>query len=225
MTVYPDNSQLSAVTSLTKLLSAASSLPTFTPAIGYTYLPPASKNPTPGSSFQPTQSSKEGTPMPGASTPLPATQETSTSSKGLSSSQSKSDAGYQGAQMLADSYRLSIRYANEYMDENPIVGEPGSFRLTKSHDSTITSSMTTNKSSQSSQPSQSLKVPTQSSAPTPAKDTPTPQLKTDELAAPVRKSTKGGEKSPTTPGVNLKKEKKERRKSKAAGAGDMTTPS
>ena len=198
------------------MLSAASSLPMFTPAIGHHYLPPVAKTGSLSSSFQPTQSSKEASPMPGVSTPLPATQDTSTSTK--VSSQSKADTNHQGIQMLADSYRLSIRYANEYMDENPIVGEPGSFRLTKSHDSQLTSSMSTNRSSQSLQSS----TPAPVTAPT--KEVPTPQLKTEGLPAPTRKSTKGSEKSPITPGTKEKKEKKERRKSKAAGTGDATTP-
>ena len=160
--------------------------------------------------------------MPGASTPIPATQETSTSSKTQSSSLSKADVDYSGIQMLADSYALSLRYVNEYMDENPIVGEPGSFRLAKSHDSSLNSSMSTNRSSQQ----QSFKSSTPAPLPMPAKEIPTPLLKTDDLPAEAKKPLKGAEKSPTTPGVKEKKEKKERRKSKAAGAmtPKATTP-
>lgn len=117
--------------------------------------------------------------------------------------------------MLGESYNLSLRYGNEYMDENPIVGEPGSFRLTKSHDSTLTSSMSTNKSSQSLTVATSVH---EIEVPAP------PLLKTEDLPAPVRKATKGGEKSPTTPNAKEKKEKKERRKSKVAGVGNTTTP-
>lgn len=152
--------------------------------------------------------------MPGGSTPLPATQDTTTTSKGHSASLSRSDIDYHSIQMLGDSYNLSLRYGNEYMDEDPIMGEPGSFRLTKSHDSNMTTSMSTTKSSQP------LTIPT----PVIEKDMPTPQpLQTDDLPAPVKKSTKGGEKSPTTPSVKEKKEKKERRKSKAAGAATTAT--
>jgi len=142
--------------------------------------------------------------MPGCSTPLPATQDTSTSSKGHPS-QSKSDIDYHGIHMLGESYNLSLRYGNEYMDENPIVGEPGSFRLT--------TSISTTKSSQS------LSV-----APPPVKEIEVPPLKTEDLQAPVRKSTKGGDKSPSTPTAKEKREKKERRKSKVAGAATNTTP-
>lgn len=209
---------LSTVTSLTKLLSTVSSLPSFTPANGHTYLPPVSKNPTPGSSLQATQASKEGTPMPGGGTPLPATQETATGAK---APKHTSDIDLQGVHMLEYAYTLSKSYANEYMDENPIVGEPGSFKLSKSNNTSLATSMTMSKASSQAQEgskpsSQSLEVAT------PAKSAvPTPQLKTEDLPAPIRKATKGSEKSPTIPGI---KEKKSRRKSKAAGDKGATTP-
>ena len=123
--------------------------------------------------------------------------------------------------MLAYSYDLSDRYANEYMDENPIVGEPGSFKLSKSHNTSFATSTQTSKPS--SQVQESSKLSSQSSeVATPAKSAvPTPQLKTEDLPAPVRKGTKGSEKTPLTPGT---KEKKSRRKSKAAGDKGVTTP-
>ena len=206
-----DRSQLSTVTSLTKLLSTASALPNFTPSQGHTYLPSTSKNPTPGSSLQTTQTSIEGTPMPPGGTPLPATQDTTASTKTSVASKQASNTDYQGIQMLSESFGLSLRYGNEYMDENPIVGEPGSFKLSKSRDPTLTSSMSTTQSS-----SQLSKVST------PSKDTSVPPIKTTDLPAPSKKGSKGGEKSPFTPGTKEKKEK--RRKSKAAGAGGATTP-
>lgn len=201
-------SQLSAVTSLTKLLSTASTLPRFTPATGHTYLPPQSKNPTPGTSFHATQTSKESSPIPVA-TPMPATQDT-VSTKGLAAPKTASDTDYQGLQMQAESYNLLRLYGNEYMDENPIVGEPGNFKLAKSKDPALASFASTNKTS-----FESVK------APTPAKTVPAPQLKTVDLPVPVKKPSKGGEKSPTTPGGM--KEKKARRKSKPAGVGDTFT--
>lgn len=210
--------QLSTVTSLAKLLSTASSLPTFTPSLGHTYFPPVSKNATPGSSVQPTQTSKESTPMPGGGTPLPATQETATSGK---ASKTTLDRRLQGLQMLDFSYTLFQKYGNEYMDENPLVGEPGAFKLSKSHNTSLATSMTTSKSS--SQAQEASKSSSQSTeVATPAKSAvPTPQLKTEDLPAPIKKTTKGGEKSPTTPGT---KEKKSRRKSKASGDKGVTPP-
>lgn len=209
---------LSVVTSLTKLLSSTSTLPNFTPAAGHTYLPPASKNPTPGTSFQATQTSKESTPTPGSSTPLLGTQDTVTSMKDHLAAKA---ADYSDLQLLSDSYKLSISYGNEYMDENPIIGEPGSFKLSKSRDSQLITSITSSKSTTKSDSQQSFKV----STPTPAKTDVTPQRKTEDLPAPVKKASKGGEKSPTSP---VGKEKK-RKKSKVPGAGDpnasmVTTP-
>lgn len=156
--------------------------------------------------------------MLGGGTPLPTTQETATSAK---ASKHTSDTGLQGVHMLAYSYDLSDRYANEYMDENPIVGEPGSFKLSKSHNTSFATSTHTSKPS--SQVQESSKLSSQSSeVATPAKSAvPTPQLKTEDLPAPVRKGTKGSEKTPLTPGT---KEKKSRRKSKAAGDKGVTTP-
>ena len=149
---------------------------------------------------------------------MPATQETATTAK---ASKSTPGTDLQGVHMLAYSYELSDRYANEYMDENPIVGEPGSFKLSKSHNSSLATSMTTSKGSSQSQ---EVSKPSSQSADvaTPAKSAiPTPQLKTEDLPAPIRKGTKGSEKSPITPGT---KEKKSRRKSKAAGDKGSTTP-
>ena len=123
--------------------------------------------------------------------------------------------------MLEYSYHLFNEYGNEYMDENPIVGEPGAFKFSKSHNVSLATSMTTSKNS--SQAQEASKPSSQATeVATPAKSAvPTPQLKTEDLPAPVRKATKGSDKSPTTPGV---KEKKSRRKSKAAGDRGVTTP-
>ncbi|KAI9844968.1 MAG: Mediator of RNA polymerase II transcription subunit 6 [Thelocarpon superellum] len=109
---------LSTVTSLTKFLSLASTLPTFSPSGGYTYAAPASKTSNPPAGSQPSQASKESTPAPDGG-PGP---------RGVvgGSTQSKSD---QEARSLADSFSLALRFKGEYMDENPLVGEPGSFLL------------------------------------------------------------------------------------------------
>ena len=140
---------------------------------------------------------------------MPATQDTA-STKGLAAPKTASDTDYQGLQMQAESYSLLSLYGNEYMDENPIVGEPGNFKLAKSKDPAFASFASTNKTS-----FESVK------APTPAKTVPATQLKTVDLPVPVKKTSKGGEKSPTTPwGM---KEKKARRKSKPAGVGDTFT--
>ncbi|KAJ6151099.1 hypothetical protein N7470_007693 [Penicillium chermesinum] len=119
------NRILSAVTSLSRLMKTASTLPTFTPSYGHTYLPPATKT---DAGPQASQQSKESTPMPDAAPP--STAETQTSSKaGLGVSTSSSN--YKDIRSLAESFNLFTRYGDEFMDENPLVGEPGSFILSR----------------------------------------------------------------------------------------------
>ncbi|RLL95582.1 Mediator of RNA polymerase II transcription subunit 6 [Aspergillus turcosus] len=120
------NRILSAVTSLTRLLKTASTLPIFTPAHGHTYLPPAPKPTDAGQAGVPAQQSKENTPMPDAENPARVP---------LVGSQTGNTAStFQDTRTLAESLNLFLRYEDEYMDESPLVGEPGSFILSKAHD-------------------------------------------------------------------------------------------
>lgn len=104
---------------------------------------------------------------------------------------------YQDFQTLTESYQLSLQYGDEYMDENPLIGEPGSFRINKAKEVAV--------------PKPVLNISTPFALPP-------PDSKSAE--SPVT-SKKNKEKSPITPG---NKEKKSRRKSKAAGATTTTTP-
>lgn len=77
---------------------------------------------------QTSQQSKENTPMPDAAPP--STAETQTSSKtGLGISTTSSS--YQDTRSLAEAFNLFARYGDEFMDENPLVGEPGSFIMSR----------------------------------------------------------------------------------------------
>jgi len=189
-------SQLSTVSCLTKLLSTASPLPIFTPSLGHTYLPDTSKPFAAAISTNPTQSSKDSTPMPG-------TQDNAASSKApLSTTRSAPNAEQSALQTLSESLNLCLTYGSEYMDSSPLVGEPGSFRVTK--------------------PKEIAPKPVVATA-TPFKAQPPKQIQTTGLPKEIRKGSKGGEKSPITPGTATK-DKKGRRKSKAAGAtGTATT--
>ena len=101
-------------------MKTASTLPTFTSAYGHTYMPPGArtKENTPASQAQ---QSKEATPMPDT---LPDSQ--SIKSLGVSNT-----SNYQDTRNLAESFSLLTRYGDEFMDENPLVGEPGSFILSR----------------------------------------------------------------------------------------------
>lgn len=119
--------QLSAVTSLTQLMKSAATLPTFTASHGHTYLPPGVRSKEPAGTSQAPQS-KEATPMPDVS--FPATESSqSTSKSGLGGSSTGSK--YQDTRSLAESFSLLTRYGDEFMDESPLVGEPGSFILSR----------------------------------------------------------------------------------------------
>ena len=104
---------------------------------------------------------------------------------------------YQEFQTLAESYQLSLNYGDEYMDENPLIGEPGSFRINKTKEVAVVKPV--------------LNISTPFALPPPD---------TKSVESTVT-SKKNKEKSPITPGA---KEKKSRRKSKAAGATTTTTP-
>ncbi|KAF7587390.1 Mediator of RNA polymerase II transcription subunit 6 [Aspergillus hancockii] len=119
------NRILSAVTSLTSLLKTASSLPSFTPSHGHTYMPPAPKSTDTSQPGAQSQQSKENTPMSDTD---------STKAPLVGPQMTNAGAVFQDTRNLAESFSLLARYGDEYMDDNPLVGEPGSFILSKSGD-------------------------------------------------------------------------------------------
>lgn len=108
-------------------MKSAATLPTFTASHGHTYLPPGVRSKEGAGTSQASQS-KEATPMPDASFPTTeSSQATSKSSLGGSTTSSN----YQDTRSLAESFSLLTRYGDEFMDESPLVGEPGSFILSR----------------------------------------------------------------------------------------------
>ncbi|KAL8687272.1 MAG: hypothetical protein Q9218_006511 [Villophora microphyllina] len=183
---------LSTVSSLNKIAATASKLPIFTPALGHTYFPPAPKPLTSKTNAPMSQTSKESTPMPGAQDP---------SIKPQSNPKTLFDLDMNSPRLLRDSLNLSQAYGHEYMDENPLLGEPGSFIITT-------------KPREVRQPAPQLKPKPLTLGTKRAK----PQIKTDALEM-RRKDGLGAEKSPTSA---VTKEKKAKRKSRPAGS--TTTP-
>jgi mediator of RNA polymerase II transcription subunit 6 len=168
-------------------MSTAANLPDFSPALGHRYMPPPS-NRLKATESQLNQGSKEATPLPG----------TLTDSKKASSANINAS-NYLDVRLLEESLNITLKYGDEYMDENPITGQPGEFHLSTSGRK------------------DKLMVPTATKTPTPsAKPTapPTP-LKTD--IPPARKGSKP-DKSPRTPGTS----KPKRRKSKMQSTGSIT---
>ena len=105
--------------------------------------------------------------------------------------------------MFLEALNLSRRYGKEYMDDAPLAGEPGNFRTSKVRDAVTLPKEITGVDRQLSVP-----VKEKSAAPSPP-----PPIQTDVPQAGSKKSAKGGERSPTTPGA---REKPKRRKSKPA---------
>ncbi|KZZ89566.1 mediator of RNA polymerase II transcription subunit 6 [Ascosphaera apis ARSEF 7405] len=113
------NRMLSTVTSLTKAFSATSSLPLFSASHGHTYTPTVSKTLEAARLARSTNQSKSTTPIPGV------TEETREFSETMTPAQSA--AMLQNALNLAKGEQLMRQYGNEYIDEIPLLGEPGSF--------------------------------------------------------------------------------------------------
>jgi mediator of RNA polymerase II transcription subunit 6 len=142
------------------------------------------------------QTSKENTPLPDSlqTKKAPGT--------------STSNNAYLDSRLLEETLNITLKYGDEFMDENPITGEPGAFHLTGTgrKDKDVNKLMIPT----SSKPGSSA---TTSKAPTPAP----PTLKTDIEPATKKK----GEKTPTkSPGGG----KPKRRKSKVGGLAGGVSP-
>lgn len=172
-------------------MATAAPLPDFSPALGHRYMPPP-PNRLKATESQLSQGSKEATPLPDA---LPGTKK--------AASNNTNTTNYLDVKLLEESLNITLKYGDEYMDENPITGQPGDFHLSttgrKEKDKLIVPAASKPAATSSAKPS----------AP------PTP-LKTD--IPPARKGSKA-EKSPRTPGMP---KPKRRKSSKAAGAGGIS---
>jgi hypothetical protein len=180
------------VTSLNKLLSTAATLPLFSAAYGHTYLTPSQKA-SPSKQTGLSHQSKENTPIPDM--------QLTTEAQPLKSASNHVSTEFEDTQMFLESLNLSRRYGKEYMDDAPLVGEPGNFRTSKVKDTATLSKETPGNARQPS-------VPPKEKIPAPS---PPPPIQTDVPQAASKKSAKGGERSPTT---LAGREKPKRRKSK-----------
>jgi mediator of RNA polymerase II transcription subunit 6 len=119
------NRLLSAMNALSKFTQLAAPLPLYTPATGYTYFPPATT--ATASSQTLSQPSREASIAPAIADATSATLDAA-----LQPTQ-QSDPRAQIA--LFESFNMMLRYGDEYMDENPLRGEPRNFTFsaTKHH--------------------------------------------------------------------------------------------
>lgn len=196
MPQHSNATQLGVIGSLNQFLTTAAALPKFSPALGNTYIPPSTKLSKGPDALG--RVSKEHTPLPDSlqtKKPYTATQ----------TSQQINN------KLLADTLNITMRYGDEYMDENEITGKPGDFHLStkgRQDKEKLTVPAAASKPPIST-PKGSISTPT----PTPTQP---PPLKTD---LPLARKTNKGDKSPRTPGMP----KPKRRKSKGlTSAGGMT---
>ncbi|PGH06664.1 hypothetical protein GX51_02292 [Blastomyces parvus] len=225
---------LSTVTSLTRALSVASPLPLFSPSYGHTYMSPVPKSleaSRPGVQ-QSGQQSVANTPMPDASSQSKGgsvlsatgtTQQPSTSTSPLATSSSTTT---QDSRSLAEAFNLLSRYGEEYMDDAPLLGEPGSFIIGKASTEPLVVGIRQPMGSKVSKaptpaPSAGVSKPGTPAATGAAAAAP-PTIKTDAATLGAGKAGRGGEKSPTTPGGG--KERVKRKKSKISSATVASFP-
>ena len=124
------NRLLSAVTSLSKFLDQANDLPTFSPTTGYSYIPHASNPTTAGSTQASPGRSREGSLIPGAESQLLRSGSVvpdNSQAGGIAHKSSSQDTA-----LLLRSLNIFEQFGDEYMDENPVLGEPGQFKFTSS---------------------------------------------------------------------------------------------
>ncbi|KAL2426502.1 Mediator of RNA polymerase II transcription subunit 6 [Exophiala dermatitidis] len=118
---------LNTVLSLDKVFSTPADLSYFSPAHGHTYHKPVQKS-LAQSISGPSQQSKESTPMP--------TSQASSSEKPTGGPVQPHEDSNGEARTVWDALRMTLQYGKEYMDEVPLVGEPGHFRFSRQKDLT-----------------------------------------------------------------------------------------
>ena len=175
-------------------MKTASTLPNFTPSHGHTYLPPTARTTATEPGQQPSQQSKENTPMPDIASQTQSSTEAPSTRSGLGISNTNSS--YQDTRSLAEAFNLYTRYGDEFMDENPLQGEPGSFILSRNTGDNERGNKNTTKTASVSAATANTPVPGRVS---------TPQVRVD---TPGKASDKSN--SPPSSGDNKGKKKKSR---------------
>ena len=167
----------------------------FSPSQGYGYYPPSSKPST--KSLESLKNSRAPTPTPEPSQ----TQSQGQLQTGPSKPAQSADVGETNA--LIRSLDMSMRYSIEYMDTNPLIGEPGSF-VFSSTQTRLQEQKAASKAQAAAAATKASQVPKSTNVSAAA--TPLAEIKTSQ----IRKGTKNDkEKTPTSalPGNKLKRRK------------------
>jgi len=130
------NHLLSAMNSLTKFTQAAAPLPLYAPATGYTYFPPATAKSLAASQALTSTSREASTaPTPAEISPTATLEPTAQPTTSTLEPKATKDADPRAQKAFYESLHNMVLYGDEYMDENPLRGEPGNFTFsaTKHH--------------------------------------------------------------------------------------------
>jgi mediator of RNA polymerase II transcription subunit 6 len=196
--------QLTVSTRLQQVADLSQDITHWSPATGYSYLPPSYEAPKAAAT-----ASRIGSPTL-APTDADASQGTTTAQAADSTAPTieSSDA------LLMQSLNLTNRFGDEYMDENPLIGEPGAFVFTNTRNAVDARNKASEQATQSSQASATAKLDTLPSSVAPSVvATPKGSATPAAIDAQSRKASTGSQ---------PKDKKRERRKSK--GLTSPTSP-
>ena len=127
------NRLTAAANAMARFYDTAKNLPTFEPERGYSYLPQSTSTQktalTNVSATGTPSRSREGSLVPGAGAETQSLRSASLlpEANGNVASQSSN---YQQAVLLAESFKNALEFADDFLDENPLIGEPGNFTYT-----------------------------------------------------------------------------------------------
>lgn len=199
------SSKLMSITNcLSGFLSVATTLPLFSPAAGHQYLlASAEKSKKRGD----TSTSRAGSrpPTPGGEELPPFEAEAGPAKSGQEITETQDD-----LRLLGESLNLAFRYGEEYMDENPLHGEPGNFVFASSTEhlrAQQQAERTKAAAAAAAATSAASGITPSSSKRSSGPPSPLPEIKTQGLEQP-RKGSKLDAKSPVSAGVPKLKRKK-----------------
>jgi mediator of RNA polymerase II transcription subunit 6 len=198
---------MSVTNLLSKFYETAAEMQHYAPPQGHSYYPPVSKHRT-QNGLKSTQTSRANSPVP-----EPASQTNAPSHAGAAKEANQGN----DDRAIWDSFNLSMQFGSEYMDENPLVGEPGSFVL-----SSTGRNIQDKRAKEAVVEAAREKAETNSTRATSIVATPAAPAK---MGLPLKRESIGGKgKSPTSP-VAGDAASKRRRKSKAPVSPNGAGPS
>ena len=122
------NRLLNATTNLNKFFDRARRLPEFEPGTGFSYRPSSTKA-APGLTAASPAQSREGSVVAGEAQ---SARSASVQTSNPNGAQTQNQSAFTEDRLLERSLRLAFEFGDEYVDENPVIGEPGHFAFTSS---------------------------------------------------------------------------------------------